>query len=79
MKVYRISITSTLLVMAHTEDEAVRIAAENRDDEARLNSVVTQRLAADAVLLAEEPGSLVWHEGDEDVTIEEALARAAAT
>lgn len=78
MKVYRVEVTKTVFVLAESGANAERFVQFRDRPEARA-SYSTEQLVATSSLDDDEIGARVWYEGRESLTIEEALARAAAT
>lgn len=78
MKVYRVEFCKTVLVLAEDSTAAVALAERN-ESKAIDGALMAERVFSMLTVDDYEIGTRVLHAGAEDVTIEEALARAAAT
>lgn len=78
MKVYRVEFSKTVLVMAEDSTAAVALAEAN-EEKARDSGIMAECIHSASGIYADEAGLLVVHAGSDDITVAEALARAAAT
>lgn len=60
-KLFRITITKSMLVLADDEDDAFELASKYESQESVFDNIESVLISDESQLTSEEKGNLVWH------------------